>query len=554
MCTIYNRPEEIYAWNAVDVRDSSGVMHHGRIINVVSNGLIVDFACPGRRADLVEYSTAFRCLRNVYITLTDDNACALQHYIAVERYQEADPQNVELQVLARVDANHPWTWYPVELIYPRLFWQRYLFVEIRLGEGRVVRQMIRAHSVRWRLVHPIPSEKACVIEPYMFVACGLPLPADYWGGEPVAAPLWDAWKEAVEASQHAVWPVCVIGGMVVFLHCLIGCPLTLQTTDLDQLLSEAKRRVAQQSVAAMTPPQPSCAPPQYEPLPVLPAAVVDHIFHLLDSAQRARCRRVCSLWNGLLEHPNKEVIVGFSHQRCVDERGKAITPHEAEWQRSAYMVGLSLWRCVTARTERIVISNATYQSDVNEGLADCLRLIEYIHMELPPSGTTLTLIVHKFHWNVRNWRNSGLDCLVPMVRVIWRDCTFSGPGEHFQWQPIVYGVSRTRDATRSGRDVGLFGVVEASLPELGEDAARVWNWIADADCEGADPGHRERIFQVLEDCQSWHDIRDFYPDDSITLGDGTLEVLRKYRLAGLSKLTQCGLQREMVRGQPARAD
>ncbi|XP_055352998.1 uncharacterized protein LOC129598936 [Paramacrobiotus metropolitanus] len=291
-----------------------------------------------------------------------------------------------------------------------------------------------------------------------------------------------------------------MGEMVVFLRIISDSPLT--TEDLENLLSEAKSRLAPQSFSVMTPSPSPCRPTQEDSLQQLPRVLVNQILQVLDSAQRAHCRRVCSLWDGILEHHCVEVVVSFSHQRCVDDRGRPITPHEVEWRRSAYMVGWSLWQCVGTGTERIIISRASHQGYSNEVLADCLRLIEHIYQELPSNGKTLTLIVHKFHWDVDFLPNSGLDCGVPRVRVIWKDCTFSGPKELFHRHPIIYGVSPT--GTTANGALGLYGVVEASLPDFEADLPRLSVWIAEAAREGAGSALRQRIDRVLHDCQGWY--------------------------------------------------
>ncbi|XP_055356540.1 uncharacterized protein LOC129601700 [Paramacrobiotus metropolitanus] len=558
MSHIYNRPDDIYAWNAVDVQDErTGLLQHGRVVNAVSNGLIVDLDCEGRRAELLPHSAVFHCHRRVNTTFYEDSPWGFHRDISEIRRQR-------VEVLAREQANRPWTWYPAEIIYPRLFWQRYVFLAIQLGESRVIRQMMRAHPVRLRDRHTSSFEREIrAIVPASFVAQGQPLPADYWGvrDEPVAAPLWEAWKEAVSASQHGIWPVCVLGKMVVFLQGTKekDSSLPLQPEQMEELMSAAKQRLAQRSVAAPTPSpsvQRPCSPPEHEALPGLPAEIWEEILHLLDSAQRAQCRRVCPLWNELLQQPGQDVLVSFAHQRGLDKSGRVNTPHETEWRRSAYMVGLSLWQCVGAGTQRIIIRNASHRAYCNQALPDCLRLIECIHEGLqPPTGKALTLILHKCHWDVGNLRENRLECSVPGVKVIWKDCSFSGPSRHFCRQPIAYGVSAAH-----AQGTAAFRVLAASLPDPGEaELARLSRWLADAASEGADPDLRQRIDRVLSSCQTWYNDADCYLEDSIDEFDVehtfvTLEEVQQQGLAGLSKLTLCALQREMDMGDQPQPD
>ncbi|XP_055355175.1 uncharacterized protein LOC129600657 [Paramacrobiotus metropolitanus] len=90
---------------------------------------------------------------------------------------------------------------------------------------------MRAHPLRLRLA--ACQGEFCTVSRCKFITYGQQLPAGYWGSEPVSAPLWDAWKEAVKASQHDVWPVCVLGGIVVFLQIRADPPLQMKDLVLD---------------------------------------------------------------------------------------------------------------------------------------------------------------------------------------------------------------------------------------------------------------------------------------------------------------------------------
>ncbi|XP_055353176.1 uncharacterized protein LOC129599064 isoform X2 [Paramacrobiotus metropolitanus] len=50
---------EMDAWNAVDVQ-VDGQLQHGRVINMVDGGLIVDFGCHAQHSQFVEYGRIFR--------------------------------------------------------------------------------------------------------------------------------------------------------------------------------------------------------------------------------------------------------------------------------------------------------------------------------------------------------------------------------------------------------------------------------------------------------------------------------------------------------------
>ncbi|XP_055352981.1 uncharacterized protein LOC129598918 [Paramacrobiotus metropolitanus] len=556
MCSVYPRSHDIYAWNAVDVRASDGTLQHGRVINVLHNGLVVDFDCPGRRAELVnpELVPVHYSRRPSGHTFDGTIDSAWHFDNAVFPGGDEKPS---VEVLARTSAASPWTWHSAVPLYRNLFCGRYIFVDMQLDKG-IVRRLMRAHSVRLAesANAPISSRDIGI---YDFVTRACTPPADYWGGDCVTAPLWDAWKEAVEASKYEFWPVCVMGRTLVYLLEVLEPPL--EDEQLEKLMADARSRLQQQSYQLPAPFEP---PPdvegrhQAEVLSLLPAEILRQVLDMLDTVQRAQCRRVCALWSDLIGTDERVIWVSFSHQRLIDRDGIATTPNEAEWCRSAYLVGMCLWKCLRRTPQTIIISNASQQHPNHSPLGNCFDLIDSIQHELDPEEP-VTVIVYKFHWDLGTGLDEDLHAAASAVYgcMVWKDGTFSGPGEHFRREPIKYGVTyesgETLDVDGDPVPVHLYlsNLLEKGLTlDCRETRLQLKDWFADVAQQEAGSVDRQRIDTIMGSCQE--------NDPRVIVKFGrmqwTVDTVQGEELDKLTKLTLCALQREMVRGRGAQSD
>ncbi|XP_055350313.1 uncharacterized protein LOC129596931 [Paramacrobiotus metropolitanus] len=572
--SIYNRPDAIFTWNAVDVQGSDGSGEYGRVINALNGGLVVDFDCPGRRAELVDPSTfhVWRSRRPPGHTFSGSlqSADAFEGAVFLQRYPE------EVEVLARETADRPWTWHAATPLYLQMFWKRYIFLEMQLSEtegGVKVKRLLRAHPVR--LLGPGLPEAAEVVGKGDFVTRSRALPANYWGGGPVSAALWEAWKEAVQASELAFWPVSLVGDTLVYLQELLETPLL--DGHLEELLVQATKKLQ---------PPPPTLPAVMETaseetrMSVLPVEVLRDVLDMLDTVQRVKCRRVWALWDAVVGTEWRVIWVSFAHQRLVDAAGKATTAEEAAWQRSAYLVGMCLWKCLTEDTETIIVTNAVQQRH-NTGLEDCFSLVSNLLHDLQvDDDPDPTMIIHNFHWELydvmmedvhgaaaalEHFHGDMDDVLdedqlhaaaAAVERVVWVDGTFGGPVEHFRREPVRYAVSyrcaEAVDVYGSGEPdywhLHLRAVLETDLPsaETPDGERMLADWLSQA---AASPDCR-RVDRIVRLCQEED------PRVLVQYGNVPWQVEDVQGTAGVRKLTRlarCALQREMTATPPRHA-
>ncbi|XP_055356538.1 uncharacterized protein LOC129601698 [Paramacrobiotus metropolitanus] len=427
-----------------------------------------------------------------------------------------------------------------------MYWQRYVFVAMEGPEGAGLKRLMRAHPVR--LFTPEAAEPAGAAGTLDFVTRARTLPAAYWGGGPVSAARWEAWKEAVQASEHAFWPVCLMGATLVYLQELRGTPLLDQ--HLEELRMQANSKLQASPCPLLFVSVPASAAladddGQGSALPCLPAEVQRAVLDMLDSVQRAQCRRVCPLWDALIGTEWRVIWVSFAHQRLVDADGKATTPDEAGWQRSAYLVGMCLWKCLRETTQTIVISNAVQQWQ-NNGLGDCLDLLDWLLRE-QEWDDDVRVVMQRFHWELDGPLTDELHAAAAAVeRVVWLKGTFSGPVEHFRRVPVPLCYSHVDDEDDDEEELpvhaDLSHLLEAYLAEPeGEERARLLQWLRDAAEQPADSADRQRIDKILHYCQEQD------PRVLAKYGDvaWTVDALQADQLGRLTKLTLCALQREM---------
>ncbi|XP_055356831.1 uncharacterized protein LOC129601912 isoform X2 [Paramacrobiotus metropolitanus] len=440
-----------------------------------------------------------------------------------------------MQVLARSSPNHPWEWHAATLMGGSLFWHRYCIVVIHL-DGRVLRRWIRAHALRFEPYFE-PAARADV-KKNGFAKRTVALPDEYVGEDLLDTPLWNA---LIEVTKDCVFPVGLRDGSLVYVQDAKDKPL--QAGHLKTLFGSANNKLVEQfySHTVLVP----ALGPQNQPdhLPVLPSEIHMEILRMLDSVQRQQCRRVCWMWNRIIQRENsgREIWVSFSHQRLLEGSPRTATvPDEAAWRRSAYLLGRCLWKFRTADVDTIIISRATEQQDDNGVLSDTLRLINLAWRRRPSTGRTL--ILHQFHWDLDFALHAEMQ---HVERLVWKNCTFSDPRfGHFSRQPVLNLVGQQDvDEGRQGKGMDVYGALQASLPEVSADEmAQLYQWMEEArerPC-GMTPMNKIVGFYMYNDPQG-HWARN--------IAGGMAVILHTHGLAKLTRLTLHALLREMQRAR-----
>ncbi|XP_055351826.1 uncharacterized protein LOC129598098 isoform X2 [Paramacrobiotus metropolitanus] len=181
-------------------------------------------------------------------------------------------------------------------------------------------------------------------------------------------------------------------------------------------------------------------PESPESISWLPVKLVQDTFQYLDSVNRTRCRRVCSLWD-IVAEMTKEVWVTFSspdfryNEDCAG-------PEHREWRRSAYKVGMCLWKTIAATTVWVIIASAV-ESDGYPFLGDCLRIIKWVRQE-QQSRQKIKVILHRFHWYVQDvaymmaLATACADAAAVVQTLTWKDCRFT---IGYSWTGVRHGIS-----------------------------------------------------------------------------------------------------------------
>ncbi|XP_055344481.1 uncharacterized protein LOC129592461 [Paramacrobiotus metropolitanus] len=292
--------DDTSAWNAVDVLLDDGQLQHGRVINVVEGGLMIDFQCPAQRSHFVEYGRLFRCIPNEPF------------------WQEIE----QVQVLLRRHPDGAWIWYPGRVLplavqeYSRAEW-----IEMQLPHGSVNELLLRAQG---RLPPTDAELREQAVAEKDFVIRSCPLPTTYWSE--VSRVLRQIFQEELN-QRHHVLCTSLLSQALLYLQSRSAVPLTVEQVEATYhkarkdvesgcLSWTAQRILRQNSVDADR--EKRKRPAHRGARLPLPVELQLEIFQSLDSVERIRCRRVCSLWNCLLTTDAYFPDVHVSG-RCYDE-------------------------------------------------------------------------------------------------------------------------------------------------------------------------------------------------------------------------------------------
>ncbi|XP_055353177.1 uncharacterized protein LOC129599065 [Paramacrobiotus metropolitanus] len=331
--------EDVTAWNAVDVL-VDGLLQHGRVVNVAEGGLIVDFGSAARRAEFVQYGNIFHA------------KCR-------------DSWKDDVLVLLRSHPNDVWKWYPGKVVSLGDYdnYDGAECVDVQLPHG-TVRELVREAQLR---LPPTDKDLAGAehVKPGDFIIRSCQLPGANWSGM-----LGEIFKCQLNASIHNA--VCTSLQAGSFLYLQRPTDRLLKTKDMKPLYDSAWKEndrgcslSTQEWIrrhGTLSTPQEKRTSGKGRSLP-LPVALLVEVFQSLDSIERIRCRRVCSLWNHLLT-----TETNFPDVR-VD--GRQASFYNAEFNGAdVYWVVSCLLKCLNSAAKMTVI--------VQLKSADCARLAALI--------------------------------------------------------------------------------------------------------------------------------------------------------------------------------
>ncbi|XP_055350077.1 uncharacterized protein LOC129596752 [Paramacrobiotus metropolitanus] len=326
-------------WNAVDVLVDGGELVHGEVINMVQGGLIIDFQCAEHRAQFVEYGSIFHCDKNF----------------------KRDGEDAE--ILLRRHPDGAWIWYPGRFLeYPlRHSYRDAEFVEVQRPQGITIRELVPLEQVR------APSSKADLEErrvgdQHFVVRCYPWSAEDFADGDL-------RWRETflyvMQRECHVICTsVCSQRLIRFYLELQKDQPLDAQrvkgvyyeTKKLereDSLLGTWQWIVRHVTVGAFNAKTQTPDRDGVVGLSLPPELLVE-IFQSLDSIERIRCRRVCSLWNILLSTPAYFRDVRVSGN--VTHYGKKLHFYMEHINRIYWIVACFV-KFVNSSTQRIVLAD-----------------------------------------------------------------------------------------------------------------------------------------------------------------------------------------------------
>ncbi|XP_055349945.1 uncharacterized protein LOC129596636 [Paramacrobiotus metropolitanus] len=318
------------AWNAVDVL-VDGVLQHGRVINVVEKGLIVDFDCETQRAQFVEYGRIF------HLTEPRDDL------------NLKGGENV--QALVRAAPDGPWQWFPGRVARDGGldFCVQAYIVEAQLPHGAIT-ELLPRQQVRF-----VPSNNELDsrrIQPTDFQIRSCLLSAVWFNA---SRALLDACRLHLQRKRSVWWTKMSHGGLWYVQR---SADAPLQPPELEAVCMEGLKKhegkIAQQPLsAAATPSGKRQRTARDRGLPLAVELLVE-TFQSLHSIDRTRHRRVCALWNQLLTTEAYFPVVRISCQ-------PADCP--LSWTNPRFWTHAVLLHCVNRRTTTIVLTHMDLLGD-----------------------------------------------------------------------------------------------------------------------------------------------------------------------------------------------
>ncbi|XP_055330417.1 uncharacterized protein LOC129582827 [Paramacrobiotus metropolitanus] len=321
----------VYAWNAVDVL-VDGMLQHGRVINVVDKGLIVDFGCRTQRTQFIEYGRIF---------LTIQPASCM----------ETHPGD-NVQVLMRASPDVPWKWFAGRRVPTDCSFDSCYIVKVQLPHG-VVQELLP-----WQQMRRPPSDTELAshrVRAKEFEIRSCPLPA--------------VWSDASPALQSTcrwhlqrvrlVWCTKVLRSTLLYVQHPQNDPL--QPQELEAVYKDALKDHAESNIllgrVTIQPAKTKRMDSVSDEIRLsVPSELLVEIFLSLNSICRVRCRRICALWDHLL---TTEAYFPDVRVSCRPEESPS------SWMKHQFWMLSTLLHCVNRRTKMVILT----QVDIDEGCA-----------------------------------------------------------------------------------------------------------------------------------------------------------------------------------------
>ncbi|XP_055329835.1 uncharacterized protein LOC129582348 [Paramacrobiotus metropolitanus] len=290
----------VSAWNAVDVLvDENGPLQHGSVINIVEDGVIVDFYCESQRSVLVAFGKTFLASSREK-ELSWSSVHFPEEWPCMDRRPPAGVAPPDVQVLLRVCPTGPWAWHPGKLLMHQFECaDEYAFVEVQLGAVKV-RELVNTVQVRFPL--SVQEMQYWMLKPGDFVVRSIPLPAGYW--QCITPSLSAAFSQETE-EQLGARCICVHSERMVYLR---SCGRTaISDSSLASHLEKAKTYANNARYVSCgreyhyywgSPKSTLSGPLKTKRVKVsaagipIPRLLLVEIFQSLDTIERLRCRRM----------------------------------------------------------------------------------------------------------------------------------------------------------------------------------------------------------------------------------------------------------------------
>ncbi|XP_055349630.1 uncharacterized protein LOC129596386 isoform X2 [Paramacrobiotus metropolitanus] len=497
-------------FNAVNVRNSRGQFEYGRVINVLENGLVVDFDCPGRRSELVEHGNVYRT-QNWFF-----QAPVVELYNSLfKEYATA-----QIEVLMRESLDRPLAWYSAKFLVQRAYWNSVVLTEVQLEHGTLP-VLVPAGHIRM-VSSPEEQDEERIINDY-FVIRTRQLPETYQELIGTDLPMWHMWDGFKDALiwRGRVYPVCVLDGTLVYVEARERIIYFAENMmeHIKDAVNDVTNKINEPLYCRKTT-SPAFGPTSFETdesvqnqftrLSELPPCILSEIFQYVPPDERAQYRRVCALWDLLL---NRDVAFQHISVSC-------------SWQRSSYSrrgyhsedytAGLCLLKCVTRATSSIVITDAQ-DYKYRDWLGDILR---------PQFQSVL--------YGVKALA-SACNRVSPVCDgIMWRECALSVRCKYIDTASVPYGVINPGSANIKA---DLYDLFEKGLP--GVDLARLSHWITSVVRPSRNSHFLKDIEWLLLDCQH-HDQETKW----------TKAKLKRLDVAQLSSFSIYALDEKMRKERP----
>ncbi|XP_055342342.1 uncharacterized protein LOC129590921 [Paramacrobiotus metropolitanus] len=350
----------MYQWNNVDVL-INGTLQHGVVVGISAvsadgqkQGLLIDFNYPQRHSEFVEYGSIFSCL-----------------YFAAEPPWDAwkDPTWAEthpLQALLRAVGDRAWTWCPVRLALPEDAEMRRAYcseidcglVEVEWG-GALTKELIPFHQIRGV---PSPEDlQGRRVGPECFVSRECRLPRGYWAVPQEATRL--LWQRL--SYELSACCIAVRSDSFTYFQRSDGRPIVLSNLEqrlenITQMMQYENNNRGQRDGS----PEDELICGRFVPrlrkvkVPAadhhqrgrgipLPREILTEIFQSLDTIERVRKRRVCRLWEAMLD-PN-----AIGKHLWISCRQPLNNRHEERSER--FLLAACLLKYATSATDTVIL-------------------------------------------------------------------------------------------------------------------------------------------------------------------------------------------------------